>query len=258
MCYWVGTKNVREKLLKQRNEKPENEIPQLFYRTFVENHGQMEFKEHFVAIGKANPYLSVIINNGTGKQFRNIKWGLQWSYTNKKTGKEYSRELLNSTAEKVFFQHRDLIYNRRCLIPIDGYFEYFHFGGEVYPHFIYPSDDEIFYAGGIWDSSVDNATGEVSETLSIITTTPNELASKLHNNPRAPNGPRMLLLIPEELTATFLNTRLDTSQVKTFFKAFPAEKMKAYPVMRFQRKENLAYMNTDEVRKPFQYPELNI
>ena len=256
MCYWVGTKNVREALLKKKNEKPEDEIAQLFYRSFVENGGRMEFMEHYVAIGKAKPLISVIVNSEKQLNFRNLEWGLQWSFTNNKTGKEYSRELLNSTAEKVFFQHRDIIYKKRCLIPIDGYFEYYHLNGEVFPHFIYPSEKELFYAGGIWDSHVDEDTGEVSETFSIITTPPNELAAKLHNNPKAPNGSRMLLLIPEEKTGTYLDADLDTNQVKELLNPFPANEMKAHPVMRFQRKENEAFTNTEKVREPFHYPEL--
>jgi putative SOS response-associated peptidase YedK len=257
MCYWVGTKNVREELLRRKKEKPMDEIAQLFYRTFVENPGITDFREHYVAIGKAKPELSVIVSEPGGKQFRNLRWGLDWSYNDRKTGKQYSRELLNSTAERVFFQHRDLIYRKRCLIPIDGYFEYFHHGGETFPFFIRPADEGIFYAGGIWDSSVNRETGEVSETFSIITTSTNELAKKLHNNPKAPNGPRMLLLIPEEKAGTFLDAKLDSPAIRELLKPFPAEHMKAHPVIRFQRKENLDYLNSEKVREPVNYAEIS-
>ncbi len=256
MCYWVGTKNVREALLKRKNEKPEDEIAQLFYRTFVENMGNMELREHFVAIGKAKPELSVLINHAGTKQFRNMHWGLNWEYTDKKTGKTHSRELLNSTAEKVFFQHRDIIYRNRCIIPIDGYFEYYHHKGETYPYFLYPTRSELFYAGGIWDRKLNENTGEVSETFSIITTPPNELARKIHNNPKAPNGSRMLLLVPEEKAGSYLDATLDAQEVKNLLKPFPAGGMKAHPVLRFQRKENMHLMNTEKVREPFPYPEL--
>jgi putative SOS response-associated peptidase YedK len=256
MCYWVGTKNVREALLKKKNEKPDDEIAQLFYRTFVKNPGNMEFKEHFVAIGKAKPELSVVVDNTCEKQFRNMQWGLDWSYTDKKTGKTHSRELLNSTAERVFFQHRDIIYRNRCIIPIDGYFEYFHHQGETYPFFIFPAKNELFYAGGIWDRKLNETTGEVSETFSIITTPPNELAGKIHNNPKAPNGSRMLLILPEEKAGSYLDATLDTQEVKNLLKPLPSEDMKAHPVIRFQRKENLEYLNTDKVREPIVYSEL--
>ena len=257
MCYWVGTKNVREEMLRRKKEKPEDEIAQLVYKTFIENQGAMAFREHFVAIGKAKPEISVIVSGSRGKQFRNLRWGLDWSYTDGKTGKQYSRELLNSTAERVFFQHGDLIYRKRCLIPIDGYFEYFHFGGETFPFFIQPVDRGIFYAGGIWDNKVNRETGEVSETFSIITTPPNNLAKTLHNNPKAPNGPRMLLLIPEEKTGTYLDANLDPSAIRELLKPLPSVHMKAHPVIRFQRKENMDYLNTEKVREPEDYAELN-
>ncbi len=256
MCYWVGTKNVREAMLKKRDENPGDEIAQLFYRSFVENTGTIKFLKYYVAIGKAKPLLSVIVNNGNQIGFKNLSWGLQWSYKDKNTGKEYTRELLNSTAERVFFQHRSLIFRKRCILPIDGYFEYYHFKGEVYPYFIYPADKTFFYAGGIWDSIVDKHTGEVTETFSIITTPPNELALKIHTNPKTPNGSRMLLLIPNEKAGTYLDANIDSNLLKEMLIPFPADKMKAHPVMRFQRKENIEHINTEMVRKKFHYPEI--
>ncbi len=257
MCYWVGTKKVREEMLRRLEQNPEDEIAQLFYKTFV-GEVRLPFREHYVAIGKARPEISVLTPGNAGRtQFQNMKWGLPWSYTNAKTGKTISREMINSTAEKAFFVHRNIIFKKRCVIPLDGYYEFFHFTGEVYPHFIKPREG-ILFAGGVWDEHVNTQTGEISHRFSIITTPPNPLAKRLHNNPRAPNGPRMLLLLEEQAIPRFLDPKTDKDALKSLFKPFDENQLEAYPVARFLRKEFADKINTPEVRKPVNYPQLSL
>lgn len=253
MCYWVGTKNVRNEMLRRIDKHPDDEIAQLFYKTFVGKAG-MNFREHYVAIGKAGPEISVMLFE-KGLNFKNMHWGLQWSYLDAKTGRSYSRELINSTCEKVFFVHKEVVFSRRCVIPLDGYYEFFHFSGQVYPYFIHPSRG-IFYAGGVWSEQVDEETGEISAGFSIITTPPNKLAQKLHNNPKSPNGSRMLLLLSEESIKDYLNPKASKEQLKELFKPYLDEHMEAYPTVRFLKKEFADKINTEEVRRKIDYPEL--
>jgi putative SOS response-associated peptidase YedK len=255
MCYWVGTKNVREKLLKQAGKDPEDEIPQLFYNTFLTDN-QKEFKEYFIAIGKGKPVLTTLVKNNNKLQFKDMQWTLPYSYFDKKTNREITRELLNSTCERVFFQHKDIIYSKRCLVPIDGYFEYHHFKEETYPYFIYPSDDDLFYAGAIWNSSINKETGEVRDTFSIITVPPNRLITQIHNNPKAPNGPRMLLLMKKEKALEYLIESLTANDLKALFTPLDESTMKAHTVLRFQRKEYFEFLQTPKVREYFEYSEL--
>ncbi|MDP4210455.1 MAG: SOS response-associated peptidase family protein [Bacteroidota bacterium] len=255
MCYWVGTKKVRQEILRRFNEGPQDEIAQLFYEVFIANN-QLEFKEHYVAIGKGKPTLTTLIKEEGNLQFRNMQWTLPYSYVDSKTGQTITRELQNSTCERVFFQHKDQIFSKRCLIPIDGYFEYYHFKGDTYPYYIYPRQGGIFYAGGIWEQNLNHDTGEVAETFSIITTPPNPLVAKIHNNPKAPNGPRMLLLIEPENALTYLNENLKTNDIKSLFLPYSEQNMQAHTVLRFQRKENLQFLNTPIVLEYCEYPEL--
>ncbi len=255
MCYWVGTKKVREEMLRRLQQQPDDEIAQLFYKTFV-GQSTAEFKEHYVAIAKANPELSVMVaDEKKNIHFRTMTWGLPWSYQDKKTGKSYSRIMINSTCEKVFFVHKDIIFKKRCVIPLDGYYEFFHFGSDVYPHFMFPVEG-LFYAAGVWEEVADTETGEIREVFSIITTPPNELAQKLHNNPKAPNGPRMLMILPHDKIAHYLNPSIGKDDLKELFHPYPESKMDAYPTPRFLRKEFAGKINTEEVRKRIDYPEL--
>jgi putative SOS response-associated peptidase YedK len=255
MCYWVGTKKVREEMLRRLQKDPEDQIAQLFYKTFV-GQSKLPFREHYVAIGKARPEITVLVHDKVnGLQFRNMHWGLPWRYTDPKSGKEYWREMINSTCEKVFFVHKDIIYSKRCVVPLDGYYEFFHFAGEVYPHFLSPKDG-LFYAGGVWDEIVDTETGEMTTNFSIITSLPNALTQRLHNNPKAPNGSRMLFLLPDHKVTEFLLPEADSSKLKSLFVPFDESKMEAWPVARFLRKEYTGRLDSEDVRKKVDYPEL--
>lgn len=255
MCYWVGTKKVREEMEKRFKTGYRDEIAQLYYEAFIAKSNN-DFKEHYVAIGKGKPQLTTLIKNDGKLQFQNMQWTLPYSYVDKKTNKTITRELLNSTCEKVFFQHKEIIFSQRCIIPIDGYFEYYHYNKETYPYYIHPTTSVLFYAGGIWDKKVNEQTGEITESFSIITTPPNALTAKIHNSPDSPNGSRMLLLVKHDDALNYLNEKLTTDELKKFFKPYDEKEMTAHTVLRFQRKENLPFFNTPKVQEYHEYPEL--
>jgi putative SOS response-associated peptidase YedK len=256
MCYWVGTKKVREIIKKRKESGLWDNIDQAFYDNFIARTDK-EFIEQYIAIGKGKPTLTTLHKENGQLSFENMQWTLPYSYTDK-TGKEITRELQNSTCERVFFQHKDQIYSKRCLVPIDGYIEYHHVGKETYPHYIYPRDEnDYFLAAGIYDYGIDKKTGEEKGMFSIITTTPNSFVGRIHNNPEAPNGPRMLLLLPRESAIEYLDETKDQKSIKSFFQPYDQEKMKAHTVLRFQRKENAQFFNTPKVLEPCQYPEFS-
>lgn len=254
MCYWVGTKKVRQEILKRLQQDPQDEIAQLYYTYITAQNFPVQ--EHYVAIGKGKPILTALVKDKGKLQLQNMQWTLPYSYFDAKTNKTVTRELLNSTCERVFFQHKEQIFKQRCIIPIDGYFEYYHFKDETFPYYIQPKEGGIFYAGGIWDKKVNESTGEISESFSIITTPPNPMVEKIHNNPKAPNGSRMLLLIKPEMALNYLDENLNTADIKKFFVPFDANEMKAHTVLRFQRKENMQYFNSEKITEYCEYPEL--
>jgi putative SOS response-associated peptidase YedK len=255
MCYWVGTKKVIKAMEKTFNLDPNDEIAKIFHEVFIANNA-LPFKEYYVAIGKGKPTLTTLFKEQGNLHYHNMQWTLPYSYFDKKTSSTITRELLNSTAERVFFQHKNLIFKQRCLVPIDGYYEFRHFNGDTYPYFIYPTNNELFYAGGIWEKQINQETGEISETFSIITVPPNPLVTNIHNNPKAPNGPRMLLLIPQNKALSYLDENLNMNQIKDFLKPFDQSAMQAHTVVRFLKKENYVYVNTPKVQEYFDYPEL--
>ena len=255
MCYWVGTKKVREEMGRRFNMGLQDEITQLYYEDFITNNNN-DFKEYYVAMGKGKPIITALIKNYGKLQFQNMQWTLPYSYFDKKTNNIVKRELQNSTCERVFLQHKDIIYRQRCLIPIDGYFEYYHFRKETYPYYIHPTLTGFFYAGGIWDKKVNEQSGEITDSFSIITTPANSLTGKIHNKPDASNGPRMLLLINHDEALKYLDEKLNMNEIKNFFKPYDEKEMTAHTVLRFQRRENSEFLNTPKVQEYYEYPEL--
>jgi len=261
MCYWVGTRKVREVLLERLQKNPEDEIGQLFYNTFIDPpkpENSLQLMEHGVAIGKAKPMLTTLINSDDGFVFKNMKWTLNWSYWDSKSKMNIDgRPLLNSRSENVFWQHKDLIFAKRCIIPVDGYWEFYHYKGNTFPYFIYPEHGGLFYLGGIWNEFLDSATGEKTHGFSIITTPPNELTAKLHNNPKAHDGSRMLLILNEQNVTNYLESTLSQNEItKKYLSPYPASKMKFHPTVRFLKKEFESYISSNKVQEPFDYPEL--
>lgn len=255
MCYWVGTKKVIKSMEKRFKKEPDDEIAKLFHETFMGDNAS-QFMEYYLAIGKDKPMLTTLIKEEGNFQFRNMQWTLPYTYIDAKTNTSITRELLNTAAERVFQQHKKLIMKQRCLVPIDGYFEIHHFKGENYPYFIYPSKGDLFYAGGIWERRIISDTEEVFDSFTLINTPPNSLTGQIHNNPKALNGPRMLLLFTEDQALNYLEAKLNINQIKDLLKPLDDKYMEAHTVVRFLKKEFVDYSHTHKVQELYKYPEL--
>jgi putative SOS response-associated peptidase YedK len=70
--------------------------------------------------------------------------------------------------------------SRRCLLPADGFFEWWHSEREKQPFHFGMQDDSLFAFAGLWDRWR-NPAGTVIESCSIITTTPNSLLADIHD-----------------------------------------------------------------------------
>lgn len=70
--------------------------------------------------------------------------------------------------------------SRRCLIPADGFYEWVRNGNTKQPFCFEVGDGEIFAFAGLWDRWTDPR-GEVVETCTILTTTPNALLRDMHD-----------------------------------------------------------------------------
>lgn len=186
-------------------------------------------------------------------------WGLvpHWVKDQNQLKKLWNNTL-NARGETIFEKpsFRWAARHNRCIIYVDGFYEHHHFRGKTYPFYLHRKDHEPMAFAGLWNEWTDPETGEVKNTFSIVTTEGNELLAKVHNNPKI-KGPRMPLILPEELADKWLEPtadELDIQAVQELIQSYPAEELEAYTVHRLRGKEYPG--NVPEINEPVTYEEL--
>lgn len=75
---------------------------------------------------------------------------------------------------------REPFRTQRCLIPADGFYEWKRSGTTKQPYCFEVNDGELFAFAGLWDGWM-NPQGELIQTCTILTTTPNALLTDIHD-----------------------------------------------------------------------------
>jgi len=78
---------------------------------------------------------------------------------------------------------------RRCLIPVEAYFEHQHRGKLRVPYRFYRPNGEVFFLGGVWQK------WNQETTFAVCTMPPSLLAKWIHNNPNNASGPRQPVIL---------------------------------------------------------------
>ena len=158
----------------------------------------------------------------TGKNHKDrMTWGLIPYWVKDGTG---GRKPINAKAETVASlpTFRDAYRRRRCLLPIDNFFEWKPIKGQKtkQPYAIAMKSGEPFALAAIWENWRVPGTEEWMRTFCIITTTANELVSKIHD--------RMPVIIPPESYERWLaNIEPDPRDLLV---PYPSELMKMWPI----------------------------
>lgn len=153
-----------------------------------------------------------------------MKWGLvpRWAKPGGKKPPTPFNARAESLSEKPMF--RNLIKNRRCLVPANGFYEWNQVGGAKQPYYITLPDEPMFAFAGLYDEFADED-GEVLRSYTVITTEPNELMAELHN--------RMPVILHRDDEEEWLDPDVtEPRQVERLLRPYPAEEMEAVPVSR--------------------------
>src|SRR5690625_1137593 len=169
-------------------------------------------------------------------------WGLvpHWVKDEEQKNKLWN-STLNARGETIFekpsFKHSAT--NKRCILYVDGFYEHHHYHNKTYPFFIQRKDQHPLALAGLWSEWTNPANNGKSNTFSIVTTVGKSLRSKIHNNTRN-KGPRMPLILPEELEDEWLQPiedHLDKQKVQELIHSYPEGELKAHTVSRLRGKE---------------------
>src|SRR5665213_3618829 len=137
-----------------------------------------DFEPHYnIAPSQVQPVIR-LVKEGT-RELAAMRWDLAPHWTKDKA---IGYKTINARAETVATApaFRDASKRHRCLIPATGFYEWKKVGSGKQPYHIGMIDGAPFAFAGLW-SSWKNPEGEWQDTYTIITTTPNELAAKVHN-----------------------------------------------------------------------------
>ena len=150
-----------------------------------------------------------------------MKWGLVPHWTHDiNTAKRPINARAETISEKPSF--KELLKNRRCLIPASGFFEWKKEGRKKIPFYITLLKNPLFSFAGLYDRWTDPE-GNPLYTYTIITTESNDLIAKIHN--RMPS-----ILLPEYEDRWLSKTPLSAGDLKEILAPFPREEMSMYPV----------------------------
>lgn len=210
------------------------------------------------ASGFSHPEL--LIYTDDSPEFPTIAtWGLipHW-VKDAEQQKKFWNTTLNAKGETIFEKpsFRQSAKNNRCIIYIDGFYEHHHFNNKTYPFFIQRKNNEPLALAGLWSEWTNPETNGRITSFSIVTTSGNSLMKKIHNNPKI-KGPRMPLILPEELEDEWLYPivdELDQKKIQELIQSFPEEELKAHTVSKLRGKEYKG--NVEEISNEVIYEDL--
>jgi len=184
-----------------------------------------------------------------------LKWGLIPSWTKSIDDANVIRyKTFNARSESIkqkpsFSSSFRL---KRCIVPVKGFFEWQHVGIEKIPWYIYHSENEILSIAGIYDDWIENNTGEVFSTFSIITTEANDLMAGIHNS-----GRRMPVILNKSAEKAWIDLSTSQDDALGLLKPCPSEILKAYTISPLINARS-SDRNTPELIKPFNYQTGNL
>lgn len=125
--------------------------------------------------------LAVVVGAPAGRRLTAYRWGLL-PPRDAATAQTKS-PLINARAETIALNplFRGAFERRRCLVPIDGFYEWERLADRRQPYFIHRADGGPLTLAGIWAPWREAAGGQPIGTCSIVTTVPDPIVGRLHD-----------------------------------------------------------------------------
>ena len=145
--------------------------------------------------------LAVIVPEPAGRRLTAHRWGL---LPPRDAAAARTRSpLINARAETIALNplFRAAFERRRCLVPVDGFYEWERLADRRQPYFIHRADGRPLTLAGIWAPWREAPDGGLIGTCSIVTTVPDPVVGRLHD--------RMPVLLAAEAWAAWLDPATD-------------------------------------------------
>jgi len=176
---------------------------------------QLNFKPSYNIAPSQN--LPALLNDGF---YRATLFGLipHWA-------KDRKLQPINARSETISDKpmFRESFQRRRCLIPVNGFYEWQKIGKGKVPHWIHPLESDYFALAGIYDTWQDRVSGEIITSSAIITTTLNAVMAPIHD--------RMPVILEPQVWSLWLDRDVgELEALKPLLVPYDEKKMEAYAV----------------------------
>jgi putative SOS response-associated peptidase YedK len=166
---------------------------------------------------------AVVVQREDRRAVMTFRWGLipNWATEAKIAGRTFNARSETIAAMPAF---RDSFRRKRCLVPVDSFYEWRHENGVRQPYRILRSDGLPLVLAGLWAGWREPETGSVRRTFTIVTTRANERIAELHD--------RMPVVLPHDAWATWLNPRpVHPGELHGLLEPSDDEGLEIYPVV---------------------------
>jgi putative SOS response-associated peptidase YedK len=164
----------------------------------------------------------VVVQRDERRAITAYRWGLipHWADSAKVGSRMFNARLETLTESPAF---RDSLRRKRCLVPVESFYEWRREGSVRQPYAIGRRDGRPITFAGLWDGWRDPSVDGVRRTFTIVTTTPNETMAPIHN--------RMPAILSDEDWATWLDPAIaDAGELIALLEARREPALVARPV----------------------------
>jgi putative SOS response-associated peptidase YedK len=166
----------------------------------------------------------VVVQRDERRAVTAYRWGLvpHWAADLKAGSRMFNARAETLTVSPAF---RDAVKRRRCLVPVDGFYEWKREGTIRQPYHVRREDGRPLVLAGLWAGWKDPATEMVRRTFTIVTTTPNTTLADLHD--------RMPVVLPDAVWGRWLDPAAETSEVLAMLAPVEDVPLGIHPVERY-------------------------
>ncbi|HSK51869.1 MAG TPA: SOS response-associated peptidase [Clostridia bacterium] len=166
----------------------------------------------------------VVVERDDRRALTAYRWGLipHWAEDARIASRTF-----NARAESVATMpaFRESFRRRRCLVPVDGFYEWRREGTARRPYRIFRADGRPLALAGLWSGWRNPDTDEVRRTFTIVTTTPNAVVASLHD--------RMPVIVPDDAWARWLDpTPAEPGELRALLEPTDAVPLEIAPASR--------------------------
>jgi putative SOS response-associated peptidase YedK len=142
----------------------------------------------------------VVVQREERRAITAYRWGLipHWADAARVGSRMFNARAETLTGSPAF---RDAFRRKRCLVPVDGFYEWQRAGTRRQPFAIARGDGRPLALAGLWSGWRDPAADRVVRTFAIITSRPNDQMAGLHD--------RMPVIVPDHAWARWLDPDLE-------------------------------------------------